>query len=228
MNLNVLLVEDSPIDLKAYCRDFPPVFEQCGINATIHTADNFEEAYRLIKSTHIRYDLILSDTFRGDQSKRDAAVIEMVENYRKGRFCPLIVFSASAKPDALNIGVFVAWADKSVNGGIELAIKNMLATGIPQLARKLHDELDGSAGGFLWDFLEKNWAQLWPDGNPDAKVVERLVRRRAALQLAEISGDPGAPEPISSIAGLEYYTYPPVHSGRFRLGQCHQKQDFSR
>lgn len=218
MNLNVLLVEDTPADLKAYCRDFPPVFEQCGITATIYTADNFEEAYRLIKSTHIRYDLILSDTFRGDQRNRDAAVIGMVENYRSGRFCPLIVFSASAKPDALNVGVFVAWADKSVSGDIESAIKKILATGIPQLARKLHDELDKVAGGFLWEFLEKNWAQLWPGGSPEAMVVERLVRRRAALQLSEITENAGAPEPIASVAGLEYYTYPPVHRGRFRLG----------
>lgn len=218
MKLNVLLVEDTPEDLKAYCRDFPQVFKECGIDVTIHPVEDFGKAYELIGATHIRYDLILSDTYRGEQKNRDAAVIDMVENYRKGRFCPLIVFSASAKPDALNVGVFVAWADKSVNGDIESAIKKVLLTGIPQLARKLHDELDKVAGGFLWEFLEKNWTQLWLSGSPEAMIVERLVRRRAALQLSEITENAGAQEPIASVAGLEYYTYPPVHRGRFRLG----------
>ncbi len=218
MNLNVLLVEDTPQDLKAYVRDFPGVFKGCEINVAIHSVDSFDKALELVKATHIRYDLILSDTYRGEQKNRDAAVIEMVENYRKGRFCPLIVFSASAKPDALVLGAFVAWADKSVNGDIESAIKKMLATGIPQLARRLHDELDQSAGGFLWKFLEVNWGKLWPGGTPDVAVLERLVRRRAALQLSEIGGSTGTPEPLTSIAGLEYYIYPPLHSGRFRLG----------
>jgi hypothetical protein len=218
MNLNVLLVEDALQDLKAYCRDFPSVFQGSGINVTLHPVDNFDQALNLVKATHIRYDLILSDTYRGEQKNRDAAVIEMVENYRKGRFCPLIVFSASAKPDALVLGAFVSWADKSVNGDIESAIKKMLATGIPQLARSLHDELDQSAGGFLWKFLEVNWDKLWPGGTPDVAVLERLVRRRAALQLSEIGGNAGTPEPVTSIAGLEYYIYPPLHSGRFRLG----------
>ena len=176
MNLNVLLVEDDPHDLETYCRDFPEVFRTSDIDATIHPTGSFKDALRLIGSSHIRYDLILSDTFRGDQKNRDAAVVTMVENYRAGRFCPLIVFSASAKPDALTIGAFVAWADKSARGEIESVIGKMLATGVPQLARSLHDELDRTAGGFLWDFLEKNWVRLWPEGNPDAKVVERLVR----------------------------------------------------
>ena len=218
MNLNVLLVEDDPHDLKTYCRDFPDVFRECGVDAIIHPVGNFDNALRLIKSTHIRYDLILSDTFRGDQRNRDAAVIAMVESYRAGRFCPLIVFSASAKPDALVVGAFVAWADKSAGGEIESAIRKMLGTGIPQLARTLHDELDQTAGGFLWDFLEKNWPQLWPDGVADVRVVERLVRRRAALQLSELSYNAGLPELLDTVAGLEYYTYPPLHQNRFRLG----------
>jgi hypothetical protein len=218
MNLNILLVEDDPGDMKSYCRDFPDVFEASGIQATIHPAKTFSMAYKLIEQSHIRFDLILSDTFRGNRRNRDAAVIAMVNKYRGGRFCPLIVFSASAKPDNLEIGAFVMWADKSVKAGIESAIKKMVATGIPQLARRLHDELDRTAGGFLWQFLEVNWDKLWPDGKPDVNVLERLVRRRAALQLSEITGNTGAPEPVASIAGLEYYTYPPLHRGGFRLG----------
>jgi hypothetical protein len=59
---------------------------------------------------------------------------------------------------------------------------------------------------------------LWSTGNPDASVVERLIRRRAALQLSEIQLQGSGPQPVTSIAGLEYYIYPPLHLNRFRLG----------
>jgi hypothetical protein len=36
--------------------------------------------------------------------------------------------------------------------------------------------------------------------------------------LSEITGHAEAPEPITTVVGLEYYTYPPVHSNGFRLG----------
>lgn len=218
MILNILLVEDDPGDMKSYLRDFPEVFTAAGIQAKLHPAPTFALAHEMIEQSHIRFDLILSDTFRGNLQNRDAAVITMVNRYRGGRFCPLVVFSASARPDNLEIGAFVMWADKSVPGEIESAIKKMLATGIPQLARRLHDELDQTAGGFLWQFLEVNWNKLWPDGNPDKSVLDRLVRRRAALQLSEIDGSSGSAQPVTSIAGLEYYTYPPLHRDGFRLG----------
>jgi CheY-like chemotaxis protein len=225
MKLNILLVEDEPADMKAYIRDFPSEFAAAGIQATLHPAKTFQEAYELIDSSHIRYDLILSDTYRGEQKDRDAAVIAMVNKYRGGRFCPLIVFSASARPDGLEVGAFVIWADKSVNGDIEAAIRKMLSTGIPQLARSLHDELDKMGGGFLWTFLEANWEKLWHGKPPDTNVLERLVRRRAALKFSEAADSGGTPVPVSSIAGLEYYMYPPLHKQGFRLGQIISKSD---
>lgn len=218
IKLNVLLVEDNTHDMKTYIRDFPEVFLECGVDVEFHPIIDFDKALALIKSTHIRFDLILSDTYRGDQKNRDAAVIAMVQEYKSGRFCPLIVFSASVRPEALATGAFVAWADKATPGEIESAIKQMLETGIPQLARSLHDELDKTAGSFLWEFLEINWERLLQNGNVGAKSVDRLVRRRAALQLAEICDGGDGPEPVGAVAGLEYYTYPPLHKNRLRLG----------
>src|SRR5262249_44643247 len=142
--------------MESYLRDFPAVLEAAGVEVQFEPVDQFEKAYQLIGSGHIRFDLILSDTFRGEQKNLDAAVVEMVRTYRQGRFCPLVVFSASARPAELDVGAFVVWADKTVAGNIEAAIGQVLATGVPQLARALHDELDKTAGGFLWDFLESN------------------------------------------------------------------------
>ncbi len=101
-----------------------------------------------------------ADTYRGELKNRDAAVIDMVNKYRSGRLCPLVVFSASAKPAELTLGSFVVWADKSETEGIESAIRTMLKTGIPQVVRHLHDELDRLAGSYLWEFLEANWDRL--------------------------------------------------------------------
>lgn len=223
MDLNVLLVEDEKGDMQSYVRDFPALFQASGITAKFHCAETFEKAYGLIDSSHIRFDLILSDTFRGNQKNRDAAVIDMVNKYRKGRFCPLVVFSASAKPDDLKLGAFVIWADKAVAGNIESAIGRMLATGIPQLARRLHDELDRAAGGFLWSFLEDRWDRLWATAIPDPKVIERLIRKRAALQMAEVDPSADPPQPVSVVDGLEYYVYPPLKQKGYCLGHIIKK-----
>lgn len=219
MELNILLVEDDASDMKAYLRDLPEVFRTAGVEPKIHPTKSFTTASKLIEQSHIRFDLILSDTYRGNRKDRDAAVIAMVNKYREGRFCPLIVFSASSMPSTLDPGAFVLWADKSVNGDIESAIRKMLLTGIPQLARSLHDELDRAAGGFLWQFLEVNWARLWPNGNPEASVLARLVRRRAALRIAEMNESSSGLQPVGSVAGLEYYIYPELDRNSFKLGQ---------
>jgi CheY-like chemotaxis protein len=225
MNLQVLLVEDEASDLKALLRDLPPVFQKAGITATLHPASTFEEASALIADPHRRYDLILSDTYRGEQKKGDAAVLDMVETYRAGRFCPLVVFSASARPDSLRIGAFVMWADKAEQQGIEKAVARMLATGIPQTARLLHDELDRLAGSYLWEFVEKHWDHLERGGHVEPDVLSRLIRRRAALQIAEITSTEAGHDQVLEVHGLEFYMYPPVTKKRYSLGQVIRRKD---
>ena len=225
MNLQVLVVEDETADLKALLRDLPPVFYKAGVDVTLHPAGTFEEAAALIADPHRRYDLILSDTYRGEQKKGDAAVLEMVATYRAGRFCPLVVFSASARPDALRIGAFVMWADKTEQQGIEKTVARMLATGIPQTARQLHDELDRLAGSYLWEFVEKNWDRLEQGGHVEPEVLSRLIRRRAALQIAEITSTEAGQNQVLEVHGLEFYMYPPVSQKRYSLGQVIRRND---
>ncbi len=219
MNLQVLLVEDEPSDLEAYKRDLPAAFAASAVQVTIHPAASFEEAMRLISDPSRRFDLILSDTFRGAHARGDAAVIEMVEQYRRGRFCPLVVFSASPQPAALELGAFVLWADKAPRGGIEDAIGRMLRTGIPQQARLLHDQLDSLAGSYLWEFLEEKWDALQAGGHAAPESLGRLIRRRAALQLAEIAVSEDGAQHVSEVHGLEFYVYPPITDTHFSLGE---------
>src|SRR5579875_3120516 len=95
MKLQVLLVEDDPGDMEAFKRDFPPVFHEFGHEVDLHTAESFETAATLVDERSRRFDLILSDTYRGEQKKHDEAVLDMVSKYRGDRFRPLLVFSAS-------------------------------------------------------------------------------------------------------------------------------------
>ncbi len=118
----------------------------------------------------------------------------------------------------------MVWADKTETDGIENAIRKMLKTGIPQIARLLHDELDRLAGSYLWEFLEANWARLEQDGHVEGQALTRLIRRRAALQLAEINFTEMGAQHVSEVSGLEVYVYPPLNSEHFSLGEVIRKK----
>jgi hypothetical protein len=222
MTLQVLLVDDEPSDLKNFMRDFPPIFDEAGVEANLHPVGTFEAAFKLAADPSRRFDLILTDTFRGAHPNHDAAVIELVERYRGSRFCPIVVFSASSRPEGLAVGQFVLWSDKTESGGIERAIREMLATGIPQAARGLHDDLDRMAGSYLWDFLDKNWEKLRRAGHSETDTLIRIIRRRAALQLAEFTYTDTGPQALREVHGIEFFVYPPLHSDQYSLGQVIQ------
>jgi len=211
--LQVLLVEDEPEDLKQYERDLPSVFSSCKVDADIHPCVSFEDAFARTSNPLYRYDMIVSDTYKGQIQKRDAQVMKMVDKYRGTRFCPLVVYSSGVKPPELYETAFVIWADKGKSGDIERAITQLLNTNIPQLARKLHDELELSAGSYLWDFLEKKWEQLMSKGGISASILEHLIRRRAGVQIGRID-----PIEVKEVRGVEFYTYNPDLKER-RLGE---------
>ncbi len=215
--LQVLLVEDEPEDLTQYERDFPSVFSSCQVEADIHPCVSFEDAFERTSNPLYRYDLIISDTYKGEIQNRDAQVMQMVNDYRGTRFCPMVVYSSGVQPPELEETAFVIWADKGKPRDIERAIKQLIETNIPQLARKLHDELERSAGSYLWEFLEKKWDYLTSTEKVDAIVLERLIRRRAALQIGRLNPDAEMPVELDFIEGMEFYLYPPTSKDK-RLG----------
>lgn len=216
LDLNILLVDDDPQTLEQLKRDLPGLFEDKDIEANIDSKDSFEEAMTSVVNPHIRYDLVISDTYRGDFQERNAAVIDMVKKYREGKFCPIVVYSSGPRPDSLDCSAFVSWADKGTSDGLENTIKEVLDLGIPQTARKLHDELDETAGDFLWSFLEKKWNQLNVGAEINTDVLNRLIRRRAALILSDLT--PGKYAAINNKYGLEYYIYPALEQDYYSLG----------
>ncbi len=224
MKLHVLLVEDDPEDLSQFQRSLPPVFAGRELEVELYPYQDFDEARQIADDPSRCFDLIISDTYKGDHRTLDAAVITMVSNYRTSRrFCPIVVYSSAVKPTALKEGPFVVWADKSRDRDVERAIGDVLSTGLPQLARSLRDELHGTAGEYMWGFLESNWGALTGSGH-DSLLLERLIRRRAATQLACLSSANGSPSPLSEIDGPEHYIYPPLGSSFSHLGEIIRKQ----
>lgn len=220
MELSVLLVEDNLDEMKQFSRDFPDVFKAKGVDARIDEKTTFEDAYKAIQSPHSRYDLIITDTYRGNaKTSHDAdGVMKMIAEYKKGRFAPMVVYSSGVKPDALQASAFVNWADKATPNDIERAINETLDIGLPQIARNLHDDVDLAAGSFLWDFLDKNWEKLKLDSGVPKEQLERIVRRRAALKISDIAPGSDAFKAVPSRYGLEYYIYPPFEQRHYNLG----------
>ena len=132
-------------------------------------------------------------------------MLKMVANYRGQRFCPLVVYSSGVKPTSLQEGPFLRWADKAKVGDIEQSINAVIDTNILQIARTLHEELERAAGSFLWEFLEKRWEQLNSPSQIEPKLLERIVRRRAAIQIADV--DPKSGAGILERDAAEYYVY---------------------
>ena len=186
IRLKVLLVEDDSDDLKQFKRDLPDIFDDNDVDVELDPCSDFDEAFQKSASSLLRYDLIVSDVYKGSPEKKDAAAIRIVEEYKSsGRFCPIVIFSSFTCPAGLKTGPFVKWADKGKSGDIERAIKEILQTNVPQAARRLHDDIDQAAGSFLWAFLEDNWDRMNDGKLLDKDTIDRIIRRRAALQIGD-------------------------------------------
>ena len=216
MELNVLFVEDNADERRQITRDLKAHFKLKGIQVTIDEKENFESGFEAITNPNVRYDLVITDTYRGEHKNRDAAVLETVAKYREGKFAPVIVCSSGECPAVLKTSAFVSWVDKASNKGIENAVDEILKIGIPQLARNLHDELDKAAGNYLWKFLEDEWEQL--KEKTDNAQLERIIRRRAALAISDLMPGSDKYVLVPYRYGLEYYIYPSLEQAYYNLG----------
>lgn len=216
MELYVLLVEDNEQERKQLERDLPSIFLAHGITAAIDSKSSFEEGIAAIRNPHQRYDLVISDTYRGDHRNKDIAVFESISEHRNGKFCPIIVCSSGECPADFKESAFVKWADKANPQNLDENINLILKLGIPQTAKKIHQEIDLVAGKFLWGFLESNWDELNQNLNLTAPILERIIRRRAALKISDLHSENYAAVPTRY--GLEYYIYPSLDHEHYSLG----------
>jgi len=221
ITLHILLVEDDEENRKLLMESLPLELE----NYHLQWEDcaDFEDAITRVATR--RYDLVVTDIYRDrrDRGKgidpEDDRAKDIVVQIRSARFCPVVAFTDGSFPSSLQEGPFVKLADKSKgNDQIIEKMRELLATGIPGIARRLHDDLDRASGSYLWDFLEGNWEQLHENGLNNPSVLERLVRRRAALQIGRLNPESDDPAEVKTVEGVEYYIHPPV-SDDMRLGE---------
>ncbi len=208
----------------SYCRrseTLPDTVE--GATIRWEPCESFEQAFEAIADR--RYDIVVADVYRDRKGVEKKPVTgdpqggSILDRIRERRFCPVLLFTSGVFPPEYSEGPFVKLADKSA-GDAEILLKlgELIQTGVPELAHQLHDELDLTAGSYLWKFLEDKWSDLESSGLTDPAVLDHLVHRRAGVQLGrmEQSGDGFAERP--AIEGAEFYLSPPI-TPEVRLGQ---------
>lgn len=225
--LHILLVEDDKDNLALLNESLPDNLEQCQLR--YDPCVSFEEAEN--KLPWQRYDMVLTDIFMGPNKTEDedAKAKNIIQKIREKRFCPIIAFTDGSHPLSITQmeGPFTILVDKSPgNDQIIDAMKNLLKKGLPQIARRLHDELDQLAGPrYLWDFMEKNWEELEKINQTSHGIIERLIRRRASILLGRLDPLCDDVQEVAYVSAADYYLIPPI-SNTFRLGHVlRQKSD---
>jgi CheY-like chemotaxis protein len=219
--LNVLLIDDDPDSLRLLRESLPETVA----DATIRWEDcgTFEEAFQRIEDR--RFDVVVTDIYRDRTSIRKNTVTgdpqgkTVLDEIRDRRFCPVLLFTDGTFPEEPLEGPFVKLADKSPgNAQILEKLGELIRTGIPDLAHRLHDELDTTNGSYLWGFLNANWAALESGGLTQPEVLDRLIHRRAAVQLGRLETSLDGPVERPTIEGAEFYLRPRI-AREVRLGQ---------
>lgn len=225
-NLVALLVEDDLHSLNQYQQVLPKEFAEHDVTIQYDPCSSFEEADARMKRE--RFDLLLTDTYRGSYTGKAGSVpaaLTLIRYLReREKFCPVVVFSSGPMPDGfVEHDPFIRWVDKTEVDGLERAIEDIVKTRVPTIARELHDELDRQTGKYLWGFLLEKWSDITAQLDTNHTLIERILRRRAAHQLNERSFSTLGGEDVPA----DYYIYPPPRED-LSLGEIlrsHQQRD---
>lgn len=226
MILNVLLVDDDPQSLELLGDTLPDTI--AGRLIKWERCETFDDA--LIRITERRFDVVVTDVYRDQKHKEPVTgdpqgVSSVLDAIRERRFCPVLLFTDGSFPPDPPEGPFLKKADKSPgNDQIVAKLGELIETGIPELAHRLHDELDSTSGSYLWTFLADNWPAMEAGGLTDPAILDRLLHRRASVQLGRLDGSGGEPTERPTVDGAEFYLTPRIASG-FRLGEIVRRDD---
>lgn len=217
--LHILLVEDDEENLELLRETLPE--ELSGFRLEWEPCASFDEALRRV-DRH-RYDLVVTDVYRDRDSvhknvaEGDVQASRIIEQLINRRFCPVVIFTDGSMPPNVKLGPFVRGADKSVgNGQIVARLEELIETGVPTVARTIHEEIDRVTGSYLWGFLAEHWERLTGSGLNARDVLERVLRRRAAIQLARVTPEGGE---VGVVEAAEFYVYPSIAGDEYRLGE---------
>lgn len=229
-NLEILVVDDDADNIRQLKQLLPAKIGEVDVH--YHFGSDFDAAVELLRRR--RFDILVSDIYVARESKHkkpgdaDVKARALLDAIRGVRACPVILFTDGQLPEEFEGKPFVATLDKGsrrFTEELEHEITAVIATGIPGIARKMHDEIDRFAGSFLWGFLEQNWDRLKQDPNGfDEASLERIVRRRTAFQLGRLTENDGEPKEREDADPCDYYIMPPIGS-HLRLGEILQSKE---
>ena len=215
VTLQGLLVEDDPEYAPLLLDDLQHGLDEFKIRWK--TTQSFDEAAELARTRH--FDIVVSDIYDDPSGRVTPTALDIVRKLRETRFCPILLVTSGARPEGLQVGPFLGFADKARSDDMRDALLSLLRTGVPEIARRLHDELDSASSSYLWKFLDKNWGRLKSSGLCEPAILERLARKRVAVQLGRLDPVSRTPTEVATIAGLEFYLAPAISGPEFRLGE---------
>ena len=218
--LEILIVDDDPQVIAQLKKLLPETLGGHPIRWVY--SGNFDEALEILRLR--RFDLLVSDIYLGRDTPHKTVAEgtikarDLVSEIREHRFCPIVLFSDGQIPDDLTEKPFVWVADKGGSGNeLEKKIIEAISTGLPAIARRLHDDLDKFTGSYVWQFLAERWKTFGPAAGLAPETLERVIKRRASVQLGRmVSGEHGVAK-RDSIDSVDVYIYPPI--GEPRLGE---------
>lgn len=225
--LAILFVDDDKEVVSQFKKLLPPEIGEHSIYWEF--CESFDDALDRLSVHH--FDLLVSDVRRG-RAKKDQAITDemngakdLVASILETRFCPIVLFSdGGMPPDFENTPFrkFITKGDADFQNRLLVEIENMIKTGIPTSARKIHNAIDRYSGSYLWSFLEKNWGKLAKPA-VDSDQIERIIMRRAALILNRLKYDADGQEERTDAHSADYYIYPAINVN-YRLGEIVQNK----
>jgi CheY-like chemotaxis protein len=221
--LDILVVDDDPEVLQQLEALLPARIDDHDV--AWEFVGEFDEA--LVRLRRRRYDILVSDIYRDRAGQKnieagDMRARDLVDEIRQRRFCPIVLFTDGQVPEGLVHRPFVWQGDKSaadLDAQLVARIRDAVASGLPTVARELHDELDAYAGSYVWRFLAERWEDLKSRHGLDTELLAKIIRRRAAIQFGRLDQEnPDGPIEREHGDPVDYYIYPPT-SDFLRLGE---------
>lgn len=215
---SVLFIEDDPETIQQ-AKDWN--IQEIGGHPIRWTyTEDFEEGMSLIGVQ--RFDVVVTDIYRDRKSGKkniaqgDAVAPQIVKKIRNTRFSPVVVFSDGTLPEGLVDDPLVAFVDKSsvdFSKDFVEALTSLISTGIPGIAKRLHDDIDKFTASYVWNFYLRRQQELPAHLKKDSSYLERIIRHRAALHLNLVEAD----QPRESATSADYYVIPPIRDS-LKLG----------
>lgn len=182
---------------------------------SVFPVGSFAEAHSLLADRKV--DLLILDVFDAPMSNHDSAGLDVLSEWRKGGFAPVVLYTALPHDVEHAKGPFITVVGKDAGlKALLAAITSFFDARIPQTHRAIADHVETAVGSYMWDFVSTNWHQI-KDLTTQPEFLRLLLARLGSElgnnlrpMLERVYGgehtDP-APETVHPAA---YYVKPPV------------------